>query len=43
MGHNRNFDEMSREELCQIIGYDVDPTTSRDELVAMAIEKDEQA
>lgn len=40
MNQNRNYDEMSRQELCEIIGYDVDPSVSRSDLVAMAIQRD---
>lgn len=37
---NRDYESMSREELVAMIGGDVDPTTTRDELIVMAMETD---
>ena len=39
---NRNYDEMSREELVDLIGTDVDPTMSREDLIMMAMAAEEQ-
>ncbi len=36
----RNYEDMSREELVSLIGFEIDPSTARDELVMMAIDAD---
>jgi hypothetical protein len=37
---SKNYEDMSRDELVEIIGIDVDPTTDRADLIVMAIEAD---
>lgn len=37
---NMAYYEMSRDELCQVIGVDVDPSVSRGELITMAMQRD---
>jgi hypothetical protein len=39
---NKNYDEMSREELIEFIGADDDPAMSREDLIMMAEAVDEQ-
>ncbi len=37
---NRSYSDMTREELVEIIGTDVDPSISRDDLIRLAMERE---
>ncbi len=40
MALDRDYDEMSRDELLMLIGIDDDPAISRSDLIVMAMERD---
>lgn len=38
----RRYEDMSRDELVQIIGTEVDPSTSREDLIRLAMERENE-